>query len=97
MEHWAFDVLEALNANQNLSMLHELGPKYGIDADAVTLGMLAAPDWVEMNSPVYMHTVVPNLVRLGLITERTRHRWQALGMLTDIQKAQRGPAEVVFD
>ena len=97
MEQWAFDVLEALNANQNLSMLHELGPKYGIDADAVTQGMLAAPDWVEMNSPVYMHTVVPNLVRLGLITERTRHRWQALGMLTDIQKAQRGPAEVVFD
>jgi hypothetical protein len=90
-------MLEALNANQNCSMLREVGAKYGLDAEAVTQGMLASPEWVEMNSPVYMHTVVPNLVKLGLISERTRSRWQELGMLTDIQKAQRGPAAVVLD
>jgi hypothetical protein len=97
MEDWALAMLEALNANQNCSMLREVGGKYGLDAEAVTQGMLASPDWVEMNSPVFMHTVVPNLVRLGLISERTRSRWQELGMLTDIQKAQRGPAAVVLD
>lgn len=97
MEDWSLSLLEALNANQNMSMLRDLGPKYDIDPDAVTMGMLAAPEWADMNSPVYMHTVVPNLVKLGLITERTRGRWQELGMLTDIQKAQRGPVAVELD
>ncbi len=33
MEDWAFGILEALNANQQLDMLQMLGPKYGIDAE----------------------------------------------------------------
>lgn len=93
MEDWALAVLEGMNASQNLAMLRELGPKYGIDAEAVTHGMLAQGDWKEINSIVYMHTVVPNLVRLGLISDRTRGRWEALGMLTDIRKAKQGPVE----
>ena len=35
MEDWAFGILEALNANQQLDMLRLLGPKYGIDPEAV--------------------------------------------------------------
>lgn len=97
MEDWALGLLETLNADQNLMMLRELGPKYGIDAEAVAMGMLSAPNWAEMNSPVYMHTVVPNLVKLGLISERTRGRWQKLGMLTDVAKAQAGPVEPNLD
>jgi len=34
-----------------------------------------------------MHTVVPNLLRLGLITERTRDQWKKLGMMVDDRKA----------
>jgi hypothetical protein len=97
MEDWALSLLSSLNANQNMSMLRELGPKYDLDPDAVTMGMLAAPDWAEMNSPVFMHTVVPNLVKLGLISPRTREHWQKLGMLTDIKKAQAGPIEPNLD
>jgi hypothetical protein len=91
MEDWALSLLEALNANQNFAMLRAIGPKYGMDADAVQSALLAQDDWAQVNSEVYMHTVVPNLVKLGLITDRTRPRWQKLGMLTDIKKAQRGP------
>ena len=40
-------------------------------------------EWAEFNSEAYMHTVVPNLVRLGLITERTEHLWREKGMLSD--------------
>ena len=36
MEDWAFSILEALNANQQLDMLHVLGPKYGIDPENMT-------------------------------------------------------------
>lgn len=87
MEDWAFKVLEALNANQNLGMLHVLGPKYGIDPNQITEMILAMPEWREMNSQAYMHTVVPNLIRLGLITERTRDQWIECGMLAESQLA----------
>ena len=32
---------------------------------------------------IYMHTVVPNLQRLGLITDRTREKWQDVGMMVE--------------
>ena len=81
MEDWAFGILEALNANQQLDMLRLLGPKYGIEPEAVVKMFTALPNFAELNSLAYMHTVVPNLRNLGLITERTRERWKQLGML----------------
>ncbi len=83
LEDWAFEILEALNANQQLDMLHVLGPKYGIDPENVTKATLAMPQWAEFNSMAYMHTVIPNLRNLGLITERTETRYRELGMLYD--------------
>ncbi len=83
MEDWAFSVLEALNANQQLDMLHVLAPRYDLDPEAVAAIMLGLENWAELNSEIFMHTVVPNLIRLGLITERTKSRWRELGMLTD--------------
>jgi len=83
MEDWAFSILEALNANQQLDMLRLLGPKYDIDAENVIRAMVALPNHAELNSMPYMHTVVPNLQRLGLITERTEDGWREVGMLVD--------------
>jgi hypothetical protein len=83
MEDWAFGILEALNANQQLDMLHLLGPKYGIHPESVVKMVTALPNFAELNSLAYMHTVVPNLRNLGLLTERTRDRWLALGMMTE--------------
>jgi len=81
MEDFAFNVLETLNANQQLSMLRLLGPKYGLDPENVVHTMLALPEWPALNSQIYMHTVVPNLARLGLITERTEDRYRKIGVL----------------
>jgi hypothetical protein len=83
MEDWAFGILEALNANQQLDMLHLLGPKYGIHPESVVKMVTALPNFAELNSLAYMHTVVPNLRGLGLLTERTRDRWLELGMMTE--------------
>jgi hypothetical protein len=88
MEDWAFGILEALNANQQLDMLHLLGPKYGIDPDSVVQMVTSLPNFAEVNSMVYMHTVVPNLRRLGLITERTESGWRELGMMVDSRADQ---------
>ena len=83
MEDFAFSILETLNANQQLDMLRILGPKYGLEPDAVVQVFLGLPEWALVNSKIYMHTVVPNLKRLGLITERTEPEWRRLGMLHD--------------
>ncbi len=83
MEDWAFNILETLNANQQLDMLRVLGPKYDIEPEALVKMTTTLPNFAELNSVVFMHTVVPNLVRLGLITERTEARWLELGMMTD--------------
>ncbi|MEO8605688.1 MAG: ferritin-like domain-containing protein [bacterium] len=81
MEDFAFSILECLNANQQLDMLRQLGPKYGLDPESVVSIVLGMPEWPALNSEVYMHTVVPNLKRLGLITERTESDWRRLGMI----------------
>jgi hypothetical protein len=83
MEDWSFQILEALNANQQLDMLRLLGPKYDIDPEVVVKMVTSLPNFAEVNSLVYMHTVVPNLKNLGLLTERTEDQWRQLGMLVD--------------
>jgi hypothetical protein len=83
MEDWAFSILEALNANQQLDMLRVLGPKYDLDPENLTRVILALPNHADLNSLAFMHTVVPNLQRLGLITERTEPGWRKAAMLTD--------------
>ena len=88
-EEFAFEVLEALNANQQLDMLHDLAPKYGLDPEAVVRAVHGVPNWTALNSEVYMHTVMPNLMRLGLVTERTEERYRKLGILSDTRTAPR--------
>lgn len=83
MEDWAFAILEALNANQQLDMLHLFKDKYGYDPEMVTAMSLNLPEWAEINAMPFMHTVVPNLCRLGLITERTESKWRQVGLMTD--------------
>jgi len=83
MEDWAFSILEAFNANQQLDMLRLFGEKYDLDAEQVTRMATALPNFAEFNSMAFMHTVVPNLKRLGLITERTEGDWRRVGMLVD--------------
>ena len=81
MEDFAFSILEALNANQQLDMLRLLGPKYGLDPENVVQNMLALPEWPALNSEIFMHTVMPNLKRLNLITERTEPEYRRIGMI----------------
>ena len=64
-------------------MLKLIGPRYGIDPDMTTQMITAMPNFAEFNSLIYMHSVVPNLKSLGLLTERTESRWRELGMLID--------------
>jgi hypothetical protein len=66
-----------------MDMLKLFGPKYDIDPIVTTQMVTALPNFAEINSMIYMHTVVPNLRNLGLLTERTESRWRELGMISD--------------
>jgi hypothetical protein len=81
MEDWSFNILETLNAGNQLEMLRLLGPKYDIDPEGVVEMFTAMPNFAELNSPAYCHTVVPNLRNLGLLTERTESKWLERGMI----------------
>ena len=81
MEDFSFNVLETFNANQQLDMLRDLAPRYGLDPDTVVQMLLAQEDFAQFNSEVFMHTVIPNLARLGLITERTEAKYRAAGII----------------
>ena len=82
MEEFAFSLAEGFNANQNLAMLRVLGPRYGLCPDEVVQTVHASAGWLEDNSECFMYTVVPNLTRLGLITERTEADWRRIGALS---------------
>jgi hypothetical protein len=88
LEDFAFNILETLNANQQLDMLHRFGPKYGLDPEAVVQAAHGWEQWSFLNSEPYMHTVMPNLMRLGLITERTEEKYRARGILFGDHLAQ---------
>ena len=82
MEDFAFNILETLNANQQLDMLRRFGPKYGLDPENVVQMMHGCePSGRCINSEPFMHTVMPNLKRLGLITERTEQKYRDRGIL----------------
>ena len=83
MEEWAFSILEALNANQQYDMLSTVGAKYGILPEPVIAATTRLENFAEINSPIYMHTVIPNLRNLGLISDRTRSRWIETGMMLE--------------
>jgi hypothetical protein len=95
MEDFAYDILETLNANQQLDMLKIFGPRYDLDGDAVVQIMHSLPEWPAINSEAYMHTVVPNLVRLGLITERTEAKWREKGMMIGTHLQTRSALPIV--
>jgi len=95
LEDWAFSIMEALNANQQLDMLRLLGPKYGIDAENVTRMFTSLPNHAELNSLAFMHTVIPNLKRLGLITDRTEQGWRDVGLMVD-GRGENAPMEMEF-
>ena len=72
------------NQEVNFTLIPEVplrlhGPKFGLDPDNVVQSMLSMPEWPALNSEIFMHTVMPNLRRLNLITERTGSKPGTMG------------------
>ncbi len=95
MEDFSYNILETLNANQQLDMLHDLAPKYGLDPTNVVQMLVGSEEWAKFNSDVFMHTVVPNLARLGLITERTEDKYRKVAIMYGDRFGQGTDADVL--
>jgi hypothetical protein len=65
-------------------------PKYEIDPEQITRAFLSIPEWATVNSIPFMHTVIPNLRNLGLITERTQADWRRVGMMVESAPGVKG-------
>ena len=90
LRHYLRNELEELHKNG--ARLRVIGNRDGLAADIVrdiadaenmTRIMLSLPNHAELNSLPFMHTVIPNLQRLGLITERTESGWRKVGLMVD--------------
>jgi len=61
-----------------------------IDPEQITRAFLAIPEWSTVNAIPFMHTVIPNLRNLGLITERTEGSWRRVGMMVESAPGVKG-------
>jgi len=71
-------------------MLHYFAPKYGFEPEEVVKFLLGLPDFAQINSRPFMHTVIPNLRKLGLITQRSEEQWRDVGMLVESAPGVKG-------
>jgi hypothetical protein len=72
LEDWTWMCLEVVANGLLASMLDEIAPRHGLDGNAVAQAVFTSPAFWNARYHMFNHTVLPNLRKLGLITERTR-------------------------
>jgi len=77
LEDWTWMCLEVVANGLMLGLFDELAPKYGLSPDAVAQVVFVSEPFWDGRYHLFNHTVLPNLRRLGLITERTRPNYDA--------------------
>ncbi len=71
-EDFTWRCLEVIANGLMTGMIDYLAPRYGLDSDAVSNLVFAAPPFWDGRFNMFNHTVLPNLRKLGIVTERTR-------------------------
>ena len=72
LEDWTWMCLEVVANGLLGPMIDELAPRYGLSETAVAQSVFTSPAFWDARYHMFNHTVLPNLRKLGLITERTR-------------------------
>jgi len=75
LEDWTWKCLEVVANGLLMGLIDYIGPRYGLAPDAVGQAVFSSPAFWDGRYNMFNHTVLPNLRRLGLITERTRHNY----------------------
>jgi len=72
LEDWTWMCLEVVANGLMQGLFDDVGTRYELHADAVAQIVFAAPEFWDGRYHMFNHTVLPNLRKLGLITERTK-------------------------
>ena len=72
LEDWTWMCLEVVANGLMQGLFDDVGRTYGLFPDAVAQVVFTAPEFWDGRYHMFNHTVLPNLRKLGLITERTR-------------------------
>src|SRR6185436_9150880 len=72
LEDWAWMCLEVVANGLAMGMLDYVSPRFGLEPEAVASALFSDPGFWDARYNLFNHTVLPNLKKLGLITERTR-------------------------
>ena len=83
LEDFAYDILECLFHGAGRDMMHNICPRYGLDPDRLHRSVLKSEAFKMSQAYIYNHTCLPNLEKLGLLTDRTRPGYVSMGLLPD--------------
>jgi hypothetical protein len=72
LEDWTWKCLEVVANGLLIGMLDWVAPKFNLAPDAVAQAVFTSPLFWDGRFNMFNHTVLPNLRKLGIITERTR-------------------------
>jgi hypothetical protein len=75
LEDWTWKCLEVVANGLLMGLIDYVAPQFGLAPDAVGQAVFSSPAFWDGRFNMFNHTVLPNLRRLGLITDRTRHNY----------------------
>jgi hypothetical protein len=73
LEDWTWKCLEVVANGLMSGLIDYMAPRYGLAAEPVAQSIFTSHEFVDARYNMFNHTVLPNLRRTGIITERTRH------------------------
>jgi len=83
IEDWTWRCLEIVANGLMTSLFDDVAPKYGLDPDSVAQAVFTAPLFWDGRYMMFNHTVLPNLRKLGVITDRTRANYDTFRLFED--------------
>ncbi len=81
LEDWTWMCLEVVANGLAMGMLNHVAPKFDLDPENTAHAVLGSPGFEDARYHMFNHTVLPNLKKLGLITERTRADYEGFKLL----------------
>ncbi len=81
LEVWTWKVLEVVANGLMTGTIDYLATKYRFDPDNVAGMVFSSPQFWDARYHMFNHTVLPNLKRLGLISDRTRRYYDQFHLL----------------
>jgi hypothetical protein len=81
LEDWTWMCLEVVANGLMSGMFDIVGPKYDLDPDAIAQMVFSSEGFWDGRYHMFNHTVMPNLKKLGVITERTRSNYDRFRLM----------------